>query len=233
MAKVLERSLYQADYYAWTRDQAAKLRALAAARVNSTLDLENLAEEVESLGRSELNTVRSQVRRIIEHLLKLEVSPSAEPRADWRYSIVQARDEVEDHLTASMRPDVAAELVKLFGRGRRDAALGLREARRARGGEEPAQDLPLQPRADRQPRLVPRQPTLSDRRPGCLSIDRIGREMVACGRDAMIEQVWKIVLGDIVYIPLHDQVIVWATCDNLEVPVDAFYGAVFRAAPFR
>ena len=69
--------------------------------------------------------MRSQVRRIIEHLLKLEVSPSAEPRADWRYSIVQARDEVEDHLTASMRPDVAAELPKLFGRGRRDAALGL------------------------------------------------------------------------------------------------------------
>ena len=125
MAKVLERSLYQTDYYAWTKDQAAKLRALAAARVNSTLDLENLAEEVESLGRSDLNTVRSQVRRIIEHLLKLEVSPSAEPRADWRYSIVQARDEVEDHLTASMRPDVAAELPKLFGRGRRDAALGL------------------------------------------------------------------------------------------------------------
>ena len=45
MAKVLERSLYQTDYYAWTKDQAAKLRAMAAARVNSTLDLENLAEE--------------------------------------------------------------------------------------------------------------------------------------------------------------------------------------------
>jgi Domain of unknown function DUF29 len=125
MAKVLERSLYRTDYYAWTKDQAAKLRRrLRAARVNSTLDLENLAEEVESLGRSELNTVRSQVRRIIEHLLKLECSPSEPPRADWRHSINQARDEVEDRLTASMRPDVEAELVKLFGRGRRDAALG-------------------------------------------------------------------------------------------------------------
>jgi hypothetical protein len=75
MAKVLERSLYQTDYYAWTRQQAAELRALAAARVNSTLDLENLAEEVESLGRSDLNTVRRQVQRIIEHLLKLEHRP--------------------------------------------------------------------------------------------------------------------------------------------------------------
>ena len=138
MAKVLERSLYQTDYYAWTKDQAAKLRALAAARVNSTLDLENLAEEVESLGRSDLNTVRSQVRRIIEHLLKLESSPSTPPRDDWRHSIAQARDEVEDHITASMRPDVAAELGKLFSRGRRDAAMGLRR----HGEREAAQALP-------------------------------------------------------------------------------------------
>jgi hypothetical protein len=133
MAKVLERSLYQSDYYAWTKDQAAKLRALATARVNSTIDLENLAEEVESLGRSDLNTVRSQVRRIIEHLLKLEFSPSMPPRDDWRHSVAQGRDEVEDHITASMYPDVAADLAKLFGRARRDAALGLR-----RHGEEAA-----------------------------------------------------------------------------------------------
>ena len=125
MPKVLERSLYQTDYYGWAKDQAMKLRALSAARANSTLDLESLAEEVESLARSELNTVRSQGRRIVEHLLKLEHSPAQEPRADWRHSVDQARDEIEDHLTASMRPDVEAELPKLFWRGRRDAAFGL------------------------------------------------------------------------------------------------------------
>jgi hypothetical protein len=125
MAKVLERSLYQTDYYAWTKEQAAALRALAAARADTALDLENLAEEVESLGRSDLNTVRSQVQRIIEHLLKLEHSPSAQPRADWRHSVRQARDQVEDHMTTSMRRDVAADLTKLFARGRRDAAYGL------------------------------------------------------------------------------------------------------------
>jgi Domain of unknown function DUF29 len=135
VAKVIERSLYQTDYYAWTKEQAAALRAMAARRVNSTLDLENLAEEVESLGRSDLNTVRSQVQRIIEHLLKLEYSPASEPRADWRYSVAQARDDVEDHITASMRPDVAADLVKLFGRAKRDAASGLK-----RHGEKDAAD---------------------------------------------------------------------------------------------
>jgi Domain of unknown function DUF29 len=98
---------------------------MAAARVDSKLDLENLAEEVESLGRSDLNTVRSQVRRIIEHLLKLEYSPASEPRIDWRDSVAQARDEIEDHITASMFPDVAADLDKLFGRARRNVASGL------------------------------------------------------------------------------------------------------------
>jgi Domain of unknown function DUF29 len=125
MARVLERSLYQTDYYAWTKEQAEALRAMAVARVNSTLDLENLAEEVESLGRSDLNTVRSQIQRIIEQLLKLEYSPSVQPRADWRHSVGQARDQVEDHMTASMRRDIAAELGRLFARGRRDAAYGL------------------------------------------------------------------------------------------------------------
>jgi hypothetical protein len=48
MAKVLERSLYETDYYAWTKEQAAALRGMAEAPLNSTLDLENLAEEVES-----------------------------------------------------------------------------------------------------------------------------------------------------------------------------------------
>jgi hypothetical protein len=139
MAKVLERSLYQTDYYAWTKQQAAALRAMAARRANSTLDLNNLAEEVESLGRSELNTVRSQIQRILEHLLKLEYSPSEQSRSDWRHSVVQARDEIEDHMTASIRRDVEADLAKLFERGRREAAFALRK--RAEG--DAAAALPI------------------------------------------------------------------------------------------
>jgi Domain of unknown function DUF29 len=145
MAKVLERSLYQTDYYAWqtdyyawTKQQAAALRALAEQRANTTLDLENLAKEVESLGRSDLNTMRSRVRRIIEQLLKLEYSPTAQPRLEWRDSVDEAREEIEDHITASMLPDVAADLDKLFGRARRAAASGL-----IRHGErEAARTLP-------------------------------------------------------------------------------------------
>jgi Domain of unknown function DUF29 len=125
MAKVLEQSLYQTDYYAWTKQQAAELRRLAAARANTTLDLEHLAEEVESLGRSDLATVRSQLRRIIEHLLKLEHSPTAEPRFGWRESVIEARDVIPDVITATLRREAEAELAKTYQQGRRRAEAAL------------------------------------------------------------------------------------------------------------
>jgi hypothetical protein len=127
MAKVLERSLYQTDYYAWTKQQAAELRRLAAARVNTTLDLANLAEEVESLGTSQFSGVKSQMRRVIEHLLKLEHSPGVEPRAGWRRTIVEARDEISDDLTATLRRDAEAALGLLYEQSRRRAKAALHE----------------------------------------------------------------------------------------------------------
>ena len=138
MAKVLERSLYETDHYAWTRQQAAELRRLAKVSAPSTLDLDNLAEEIESLGRSDLNTVRSHVRRIIEHLLKLEHSPAGKPRLQWQQSVNQARDEVADRLTASLRKDAEKDLATLFARGRRDADL----APMQHGEHEAARSLP-------------------------------------------------------------------------------------------
>jgi len=138
MAKVLERSLYRTDYYAWTKQQAAALRALAAAHVDTTLDLQNLAEEVESLGRSDFATIRSQLRRIIEHLLKLEHSPAADPRFGWRESVVEARDVFADVITATLRREVEADLPKTYEQGRRRTEVALRK----QGEHETAKALP-------------------------------------------------------------------------------------------
>ena len=63
-------------------------------------------------------------------------------------------------------------------------------------------------------------------------IAKIDREMVTYGRDAMIEEVWRIVLDDIVYIPLHHQMIVWAMRDKLDLPVYPFNIPLFREARF-
>src|SRR3546814_1610136 len=82
-----DAELYDTDFYAWTKAQADRLRRLEATRANLDLDLPRLAEEVEDLGKSERNTLRSHLRRIIEHCLKLEWSPATDPRGSWRLSI--------------------------------------------------------------------------------------------------------------------------------------------------
>jgi hypothetical protein len=52
--------------------------------------LEHIAEEIEDLGKSERDTVRSQIRRIIGHFLKLAYSGSEQPRVGWIESVVRA-----------------------------------------------------------------------------------------------------------------------------------------------
>jgi peptide/nickel transport system substrate-binding protein len=64
-------------------------------------------------------------------------------------------------------------------------------------------------------------------------IKKIDATMITYARDAMIEEVWKIVLDDIVYIPLHYQMIVWAMHDNLEIPVFPFNRPIFAEARFK
>jgi hypothetical protein len=142
VAKVLERSLYQTDYYAWTKQQAAALRALAEQRVNSPLDLENLAEEVESLGRSDWRAARSQIQRAIEHLLKLEFSPAREPRAQWLDSIDSSRNELIDLLTPVLRREVEDDLANVYQRARWSVAKALRRHGEAEAAETLPADCP-------------------------------------------------------------------------------------------
>ena len=119
--------LYDEDHYAWTRDQATALRRLAAERWNGPLDLEHLAEEIEDVGLAERNAVKSQLRRIIEHLLKLEHSQAVDPRPGWIRSIDDARAEIEARLTRSMRPEIVSGLGRLYEHASRAARSALRE----------------------------------------------------------------------------------------------------------
>ena len=61
-------------------------------------------------------------------------------------------------------------------------------------------------------------------------IDAIGTELSSAVRDALIEQVLRAVRDDIVYVPLHRQVLVWALRDGLELPMDAADMPRFRFA---
>jgi len=75
------KSLYETDTVAWSEQQAAALRAAARGGSSQPLDWENLAEEIESLGRSLKLGLRSQVVRIIQHLVKLAHSPALDRAA--------------------------------------------------------------------------------------------------------------------------------------------------------
>lgn len=130
--------LYEEDFYAWTREQAAALRHLAKDRWNGPLDLEHLAEEIEDVGSERRDAVRSQFRRIIEHLLKLEHSGARDPRGGWRDSILDARAKIADKLTVTIQHEVEGELPRLYARARAKAANGLS----AHGERDAAKALP-------------------------------------------------------------------------------------------
>src|SRR5262249_32995399 len=125
MAKL--KSLYDEDFVRWTEEQAAALRR--AKRSNLPLDWENLAEEIESLGKSDRRELRSQITRVLRHLLKLEVSPAAEPRAGWRATIDEARTEIGGLLedSPSLRREADSLIKKQIGAAAKLAADDLRQ----------------------------------------------------------------------------------------------------------
>ncbi|WP_426959465.1 DUF29 domain-containing protein [Muricoccus radiodurans] len=130
--------LYDRDFVAWTEEQAARLRAAAAARVNADVDWANVAEEIESLGRSDLRQVRSRLTTIIEHLLKLQHSPALEPRPGWVATIARERREIEALLDES--PSLRARLPELLARAARMGTADAVDALRARGEPGPSVD---------------------------------------------------------------------------------------------
>jgi hypothetical protein len=112
--------LYDKDLVRWSEAQARALRAAADAGWNAPIDWENVAEEIESLGRSEHRTLAGHIANVIEHLLKLQVSPASEPAPGWRDTIRRTRGESEDALadSPSLRREVASMIAKQMPRAR-------------------------------------------------------------------------------------------------------------------
>jgi peptide/nickel transport system substrate-binding protein len=63
-------------------------------------------------------------------------------------------------------------------------------------------------------------------------IEELRTASLTYARDALIEEVWRIVLDDIAFLPLHHQVLVWAMRENLDLPISPFNVPVFREARF-
>lgn len=103
--------LYDTDIVTWAERQAALLRRLASGeRVNDQVDWDNLIEEIESVGRSEVKAVRSALFQALLHGLKAEAWPLSPYVDHWRAEAVRARGDAADDFTESMRAriDLAA-----------------------------------------------------------------------------------------------------------------------------
>lgn len=83
-------TLYQRDFYSWALRQADLVRA----RRLGELDLENVAEELESLGREQAHKLESAYRVLLLHLLRWAYQPGHRSRS-WRGTIVHERTNVE------------------------------------------------------------------------------------------------------------------------------------------
>jgi len=89
----MSNSLYDRDFYAWANQQAALLRAGRLAEA----DIEDIAEEIESMGRSEKRELVNRLVFLLQHLLKWQFQPGRRS-ASWRLSIENTRLQLEDHL---------------------------------------------------------------------------------------------------------------------------------------
>jgi hypothetical protein len=87
---------YDSDFYLWTKFQAEALRR----RATNEIDWENIAGELETLGKNERQEIGSRLKILLIHLLKWKYQPDRQCD-NWHSSVVQARAQVNDLVTGS------------------------------------------------------------------------------------------------------------------------------------
>lgn len=146
-APVMADDLYERDFVLWTEQQAEHLRQAAREGSNLPLDWENLAEEIESLGRSDLREAESLIYQILVHLAKLAASPAPNPRTKWISEVGTFRFQLDRVLrdSPSLRNRIETSLEHIAAAAVRDAGAAL-----AQHGEildSPSVMMQLQPLA--------------------------------------------------------------------------------------
>ena len=104
------------DFYAWSREQAALLRAGAFDR----LDTEHLIEELENMGARERRELVSRLAVLLAHLLKWRYQPERRSRS-WQATIEVQRLDLADLLAEN--PSLKALLPELFAKAWRRAVI--------------------------------------------------------------------------------------------------------------
>jgi hypothetical protein len=86
-------TLYEQDFYAWANEQAALLRA---GRL-SEADIEHVAEEIESMGKTEKRELVSRLTVLLLHLIKWQFQPARRGKS-WQNSVEVQRISLRSHM---------------------------------------------------------------------------------------------------------------------------------------
>lgn len=104
-------NLYEADFYAWTQEQVLLLRN----QQWSQIDLLNLIEKIESLGKQQRQELRNGLSGLIGHLLKWQYQPQHRSRS-WLATIRIQRLDITELLedNPSLKPYLTEVLLKAY-----------------------------------------------------------------------------------------------------------------------
>ena len=110
---------YEEDFYAWTVEQARLLRSGEL----SSIDVANIAEEIESLGRSDRRGLESRLTVLLTHLLKWRIQ-SKMRSSSWSGTIAEQRRRIAKLLreSPSLSPFVSEVLVEAYSDAREAAS---------------------------------------------------------------------------------------------------------------
>lgn len=110
---------YDTDFHAWAMEQAKRIREGAF----EALDRENVAEEIQSLGREQFSKLRSAYRVLLMHMLEWDHQPEKRTRS-WSTTICNQRLDLEDILadSPSLKSRIDEALAKAYRRARIEAA---------------------------------------------------------------------------------------------------------------
>jgi hypothetical protein len=109
--KNMETNLYETDFHRWTVEQS---QLLALGKLDD-LDLVNLGEEIESLGRQERAELENRLAILLGHLLKWELQPELRGKS-WRLTIKEQRLQIQKLIrkNPSLKPYLSAAIADSF-----------------------------------------------------------------------------------------------------------------------
>ena len=110
---------YDKDFHAWAFNQAHLVRTGKLEQ----LDIANIAEELESMGRREKNELVSRLTLLFHHLLKWQFQPERQSRS-WKLTIQHQRSSLADLLedNPSLKAELHTSVGKAYRRGLRDVS---------------------------------------------------------------------------------------------------------------